>query len=598
MSIVGIDLGTSNSLVSVWKDAKAQLVPNALGSLLTPSVVSLDEDGTVLVGQTARERLIVKPERTATGFKRFMGTDRIFRLGDRAFLPEELSALVLRRLCEDAAVYLGEPVTEAVVSVPAYFNDRQRAATKRAGRLAGLKVERLVNEPSAAALACRMDQPEGDITSVVFDFGGGTLDVSVVECFENVISVIAVSGDNHLGGNDFDMVIAQRFCADNNLLFERLAPQVQGELLHQAELCKHQLSEQETGTMNVPGGEASGQLTLNRQQLVDLAAPLFQRMATPLRRALSDSRTALKDVDSVILVGGSCHMPVVKEFLRQLLERDVDQPLPPDTVVGTGAGIYAGIKERAEEIREVVLTDLCPFTLGTGVSNNSGGPLLFSPIIERNSVLPISRTQTYYTVSDMQTAICVEAYQGEERYCKDNLFLGDLRVPVSPRPSGEESVDVRFTYDINGILEVETTVASSGKTWKKVFLGKGSDMTQEDAQKRLEALAMLKIHPREHEENRVLLARAERLYAETVGELREQVGSMYDRFESALATQEEHQIYHARKVFSRFLDLAEDAQRSFVLLPADLRRLEDSENEWNEDGEKPKKTDVPTTRLQ
>ena len=598
MSIVGIDLGTSNSLVSVWKNATAQLIPNALGSVLTPSVVSLDDDGTVLVGQSAKDRLIAEPERTATGFKRFMGTDRIFRLGDKAFLPEELSALVLRRLCEDAAAFLGEPATEAVVSVPAYFNDRQRAATKRAGRLAGLKVDRLVNEPSAAALACRMYQPEGDSTNVVFDFGGGTLDVSVVECFENVISVIAVSGDNHLGGNDFDMAIAGRFCADNNLFFERLAPQIQGELLHQAELCKRQLSEQDEGVMNVAGGEAKGRLTLNRQQLVDLCAPLFQRMATPLRRALSDCRTSLNDVNSVILVGGSCNMPVVQEFLRQLLERDVVQPLPPDTVVGTGAGIYAGIKERAEEIREVVLTDLCPFTLGTGVSNDAGGPLLFSPIIERNSVLPISRTQTYYTVSDMQTAICVEAYQGEERYCRDNLLLGDLRVPVPPRPAGEESVDVRFTYDINGILEVETTLNSSGRTWKKVFMGKGVDMTQEEAQERLNALASLKIHPREHEENRALLARAERLYAETVGELRERVGRMYDRFQTTLASQEERKIYHARLAFSRFLDLTEDALRPFEVLPAEMHRLDESEGDWDESGNGSEKPDDPASRQQ
>ena len=573
MALLGIDLGTSNSLAALWKEGQAQLVPNALGELLTPSAVSLDDDGSVLVGQAAKERLVSAPEQSVTGFKRFMGTDKSWTLAGRRFLPEELSALVLRKLREDAEAWLGESISEAVVSVPAYFNDSQRAATKRAGLLAGLKVERLINEPSAAALACRMHDPEGDNTAVVFDFGGGTLDVSVVESFENVISITAVCGDNRLGGSDFDHEIALRFCEKNQLFFEQLTPQERAALLRQAELCKRQLSSQKEVLLQVPN--LDGSLSLNNQQLIDLCSPLFQRMATPLRRALADSRTPLEAVDSFILAGGSCKMPVVQGFLRHLLQRELDQPLSPDTVVALGAGVYSGIKERNPAIRDLVLTDLCPFTLGTGItSGEANGPLRLSPIIERNSVLPTSKTQNYYTISDMQSRLIVDVYQGEERLCKDNLKLGELEVPVPARPAGEEGVAVRFTYDLNGILEVETTVLSSGETWCKVFLGQGSDMSQEEAQKRLQELAALKIHPREREENRTLLAWAERLYAETLGPERERIAAMYDRFQTVLASQEDWRIHRARPDFALFLEQMESRLQGFGIFPSDPQNEE------------------------
>ena len=244
MAIIGIDLGTTNSLVSVWKDGKSVLIPNSLGGFLTPSVVSVDEDGSILVGNVAKERLISHPERSAASFKRLMGTSRKQNLGGQQFSPEELSSFVLRRLKEDAQAYLGEPVTEAVISVPAYFNDNQRFATKAAARLAGLHAERLINEPSAAALASRLNNTEKDQSFLVFDFGGGTLDVSVVDCFDNVIEISAVAGDNHLGGNDFDQAIARYFCQENGIAFDLLPSVRQAALLKQAELCKQALTEQ------------------------------------------------------------------------------------------------------------------------------------------------------------------------------------------------------------------------------------------------------------------------------------------------------------------------------------------------------------------
>ena len=518
MAIIGIDLGTSNSLVCVWTDAGPVLIPNGLGDILTPSVVSVDADDSLLVGQAARERLIAAPENSASEFKRFMGTDKQYSLGNRRFNSEELSSFVLRKLKEDAETWLathrpGETVTEAVVSVPAYFNDNQRAATKRAGRLAGLTVKRLLNEPSAAALACRLYDQLTDYTALVFDFGGGTLDVSIVDCFDNMVSVLAVAGDNRMGGIDFDLGIALEFCKVNHIFFERLSPFGKASLLAQAEAAKKRLGVSDVTTLVVDQEEMRGSLELSNQRLVDICEPLFTRMALPVRRALADSKKRLPSIQRVIMVGGSCKMPVVQEYLRGLLGRELDSPFAPDTVVGMGAGVYAGVRERHGQVRDIVMTDLCPFTLGTSIIGKGKSDLKrMSPIIERNSALPCSRVKTYYTAAEGQKEILVDVYQGEERYCRDNLLLGSISVPVPPAPKGKEAVDTRFTYDINGILEVEVTVSSTGEMRREIFIGKGNTLTEEEIQARLADLEALKINPHNMDEIKTLLARGERLY--------------------------------------------------------------------------------------
>ena len=558
MAIIGIDLGTTNSLVSVWQNGRSVLIPNPLGEYLTPSAVSLEEDGTVLVGKAARERLISHPEQSVASFKRAMGTDQRFRLGSREFTPEELSSLVLRRLREDAEQFLGEPVAEAVVSVPAYFTDRQRAATKRAGELAGLRVERLINEPSAAALACRMAQGEEDRSCLVFDFGGGTLDVSVVDSFENIVSILAVSGDNRLGGNDFDRCIAGYFCAENGLSFQSLSPVQQALLLKQAELAKIALASQETVMLVLTGEGASGSLALSRQKFIEISASLFQRMTRPVRRALADSGLTPEGLNDIVLVGGSCKMPAASRWITKFLGK---KPVPlgsPDTVVALGAGIYAAMKERRAELKEMVLTDICPFTLGTGVLNpgDPNRPLL-APIIERNSILPTSKSQRFYTIRDGQTKICVDIYQGEGLHCDENLRLGEVNIPIPPAPKGQENVDVRFTYDINGILEVEVCNQSSGRSERAVIVGKESGFSSEEAARRLQELSSLKINPRTQEENRLALARGERLYQETLGEARQKVAQAVGWFEQVLARQEPLHIAKSRKRFLELLDLLE-----------------------------------------
>lgn len=555
MAIIGIDLGTTNSLAAVWRNGVCELIPNAAGEYLTPSVVSVDEDGSILVGQAARERLISHPERTAARFKRHMGTDKTFRLGGRAFTPEELSALVLRRLREDAEYYLGEAVTEAVVSVPAYFAEAQRAATKRAGALAGLKVERLVNEPSAAAVSGSMGREEADQVCLVFDLGGGTLDVSLVERFENVVSVTAVSGDNQLGGADFDQAIARAFCTETGLSFDHLPPGRQELLIRQAEACKIALTTQEPVVMAVDDGVISASLPLTNEWLIRRCSALFRRMSAPIQQVFRDAGLSPGELDELVMVGGSSHMPSVRRYIARSLGREPAEASRPDTAIALGAGVCAAMKARVPGLRELVLTDVCPFTLGVACHNQAEPARhLMSPVIERNSVLPTSKEQVYCTAHDRQTRVEVQVYQGEQPYCADNTLLGKLSIPVPAAPRGQQTVRIRFTYDINGLLEVEA--ANESGQMARLLL-QGREMTSQEVERRLRELSALKLHPREQEVPRALLARAERLYAMTVGGLREQVSQLLAWYQGELAAQEQLRVNKASRTMERFLDQAE-----------------------------------------
>ena len=555
MAILGIDLGTTNSLAAVWRNGHSELIPNAAGGYLTPSVVSVDEDGSILVGQAARERLISHPQQTAARFKRYMGTQKVFQLGEQSFRPEELSALVLRRLREDAECYLGEPVTEAVISVPAYFAEAQRAATKRAGALAGLRVERLVNEPSAAAVSAHIAEGDADKVCLVFDLGGGTLDVSLVERFDNVVSVTAVSGDNRLGGSDFDRAIAQGFCEESGIPFDQLEPSRQELLIRQAEACKIALTTQPLAVMSVDDGVIHASLPLTNEWMIRKCSRLFRRMAVPVRTVLRDAGMDLSELDELVMVGGSSHMPSVRQYIAQLLGRQPAADSRPDTAIALGAGICAGMKARSADLKEMVLTDVCPFTLGVAVYNEAETERdLMSPLIERNSVLPTSKEGVYYTVHDGQTKVELKVYQGENPYCEDNPLLGKLSVSVPAAPRGQQSVRVRFTYDINGLLEVEAT-NRNGQMFRLVI--QNQEMTQQEVERRLQELSALKLHPRDQENPRGLLARAQRMFAMTVGDLRQRVAQFLAWYQNELASQEAIRVAKASRRMAQFLDEVE-----------------------------------------
>lgn len=474
MAIVGIDLGTTNSLVAAHIDGESKLIPNAFGELLTPSVVSIMDNGDVVVGKLARERLVTAPDCSAARFKRLMGTGERIYLNGREFSPEELSSLVIRQLVADAERYLGECVTEAVVSVPAYFDVSQRAATKRAGALAGVKVERLVNEPSAAALAYRT---EGEDTSfVVFDFGGGTLDVSVVDCFDNVVSISAVSGDNQLGGSDFDRVIAEEAARHAGVAFDAIDSAKREVLMREAETAKRLLTDEGSARVQAPVLDASEPLQLTNETLFELSRSLFARVDKPLKQAIYDSDLPAGEIDRVILVGGSCHMPVVRQYLASVLAVPVSSPDNCDYAVAQGLGTYVGIKQRAEGVRDLVLTDICPYSLSTDVKNDNP-PFypLSSFIIRRNTILPTSNTRGYITSQPGQKEVEVGVFQGENIYAKDNKRLAELRMKIPVNRKKNTPFTVTFAYDINAILCVEIRLTDADIVRRFVYNGSGWD---------------------------------------------------------------------------------------------------------------------------
>lgn len=560
--IIGIDLGTTNSLVAVWRDGQAEIIPNALGHNLTPSVVGLDDQGAVLVGLAARERLITHPDLTTSVFKRYMGSDRSTRLGKQSFRPEELSALVLKSLKADAERYLGEAVDEAVITVPAYFSDAQRKATKIAGQLAGLKVERLVNEPTAAALAYGLHQSEPESRFLVFDLGGGTFDISILELFDGVMEVRASAGDNFLGGEDFSEALIDGFVdvvgKHHGLTDVRALPTVYQALRKQAEQAKRALSNGTTTTMELQHEGQTLVWSMTDADFLQRCEPLLKRLREPIEKALRDSRLKAIDLDQIVLAGGATRKPIIRKLVAKLFGRMPAMNLNPDEVVARGAAVMAGLKARDVALNEIVMTDVCPYSQGIEVSEQIAPgryqPGFYLPIIERNSVVPISREQVVNTIADHQKALHVSVYQGESRLVKDNIFLGEITIDVPPRPAGQISVAVRFTYDVNGLLEAEMTVEETGEKHRLIIEENPGVLTPEQIEEKLAALAKLKIHPRELLPNATLMARADRLYQQTLGEQRHWIAQETARFQALLETQDEAAISAARNAFRAVLD--------------------------------------------
>lgn len=561
MAIIGIDLGTTNSLACTCRGGKTVLIPNPFGEFLTPSVVSVEKDGSISVGAVAKERLVSHPDESAASFKRFMGTNRTFILGGKCFTPQELSSFVLRQLKEDAEHFLGEEVTEAVISVPAYFNDNQRYATKQAGKLAGIKVERLVNEPSAAALAASRISGEEEGSYLVFDFGGGTLDVSVVDYFDNVIEIIAVNGDNRLGGDDFDELIARKFCEVHGMVFEELDMQERASLLRLSEECKRKLTVQREAEL-VYGPEEK-KMELSSVILAKMAQKIFDRIGQVISGALSDSGRTIEEIDEVVLVGGSAKMPVIAFFLQACLGKKPCVIGSPDEVVAAGAGIYAGIKERKEELKDLILTDICPFTLGTEVINYSdrSNPVM-SPVIERNSILPTSRTNYYTTSYDNQTHIEVGIYQGESYYCRENIELGRIEMDIPPAPKGKTHIALNFTYDINGILEVEVADLNHNKKLWRVFTSGDVRVSEEELDRRMQEMQEYKLMPPGGIRTKLALARGERLFRQFMGRRREAVAAILQQFQNALAeSRNDQEIIRLVKEVEAAFDKLEGIER-------------------------------------
>lgn len=561
--IIGIDLGTTNSLAAYFTGDSPRIIPNRLGKNLTPSVVSMDENEQIYVGDSAVERSLLHPESAASVFKRDMGSQRKFSLLHKTFTAEELSSFVLRALKEDAEHYLGEEVTEAVISVPAYFNDVRRRATKKAGELAGLKVERIISEPTAAAIAYGLYQNREHSRFLVFDLGGGTFDVSILEHFDSILEVRAVAGDNFLGGEDFTAVLEnmffQKFTQFNRLSMNE---KVLRHIHKQAELCKLGFSNSRSSSMQCKMDDELFTMETDLGKYEAACAELLERIRQPIKRSLSDAHIRLADIDKVVLVGGATKSPVIRRFVSRLFRALPDTNINPDEAIALGTAVQGAMKERKEAIREVILTDVCPFTLGTEVTrqweNDCYENGVFCPIIERNTVIPTSRTERLYTIHDNQTKIRVNVLQGESRFASNNLSLGELLIDVPAAKAGEEAIDVTYTYDINSILEVEVKSISTQKVIKEVFKGRDVDMTEEEIKERLATLSYLKIHPRDREENKYLLLRGERIYEESLGDRRSALESALHKYETALNSYDPALIEDAKTKFKAFLEDLED----------------------------------------
>lgn len=572
--IVGIDLGTTNSLVAIWEGSGPRLIPNSLGEFLTPSCVSLDEDGTVLVGKAARERLQTHPELTAAVFKRYMGSDKKIRLGKREFRAEELSALILRSLKEDAEAALGHPITEAIITVPAYFSDAQRKATRAAGQLAGLRVDRLLNEPTAAALAYGIHMREADTRFLVFDLGGGTFDVSVLDLFEGVMEVRASAGDNVLGGEDFVLCLIDHFFESNKIPRNlKTDPLFMQRLIAQVETAKRALSETSTASIRIAHDKTEYAMDVDEPLLERVCSVLLSRLRAPAERALRDANLRIVELDKVVLAGGATRMPVVRRLVARMFGRFPSCDINPDEVVALGAAVQAGLKMRDAALDEVVMTDVSPYSLGISVSMElpdgtfSSGH--FDPIIERNTPVPVSRVKRYFPVKNFQKKLELNVYQGEARLAKDNIHLGSLNIRLPQSVRDDCGIDVRFTYDINGLLQVEAAVLKTQETHTLVIEGNPGMLSEEEIAERFVKLSELKIHPRDRIDHRTLLARAERLYQQLRGQEREWLGAQILAFEQTLESQDKRRIEPKREQFEKLLNEAE--HHSFTVPITDLQ---------------------------
>lgn len=533
MTILGVDLGTTNSLAVVYKEGKPVLIPNAYGEYVTPSAVSI-LDGKIVVGKLAKERLITHPECSASLFKRNMGTDVTYTLDKKEYDSATLSSFILKQLIEDAQNYLHESIDEVVISVPAYFNARQRQDTKRIGELLGIKVERLINEPSAAAIACHMDDEYE--TFVMFDFGGGTLDVSVVDCFENVISINAISGNNHLGGTDFDRAMAEYFCFKNGLNYNILDLSFQQSILRACEKAKIKLSTQSVAEVSLVHLNKNYNCIFDENVLFNTTHSLLESCKNVIGKAVKDSGFSASELDSLILVGGSSKMPVLQHYLSDALNIPVLKKENMDSLVALGLGKYIGIKQRDENIKDVVVTDICPFSLSTSTYNEQNPGLELSTVlIPKNSVLPTSKKMTLRTVHKGQTKVNISVFQGQAMYAKENLFLGQAFIHVPRNMHDYESFDLIYSYDINSMLYVEAIVHSTQEHY--IFrVSKGDVLEKVDASVRLDSIKEVSLALYQNNEVDALLARIERIYQEVDEETQDYLMRLHSEFTKDMET--------------------------------------------------------------
>ena len=564
--MIGIDLGTTNSLATYIDDnGEIQFIKNEYGNILIPSVVGIDENDDIIVGELAKERRMVNAEETASNFKRRMGTDAKIKVKNRTFDAQMLSSFVLKHLKENAEKQLNEKINRAIISVPAYFNDKQRRDTKMAAELAGLAVERLINEPTAAALSLGSNILNQNLKFIVLDLGGGTFDVTLLETFENIMDVISISGDTMLGGEDFTAKICEIFLKNIKLAITDLSRDERTKLYTKADRAKKLISLKDVEIeLEIKGKNYKSEIT--QKDFREAVKPLLVKMKAAIDKALQDGNTDAREIEKVVLVGGAVKLGIIEEFTEKYFHKMRGEKIyfnsenfiennklvsivaNPDTVVAYGVGIAVGMKERNKMFKERILTDVCPFTLGTELVGNR-----FAPIIPRNTTVPTSKSEYFYTIDDYQDKVNVGIYQGESLNIDDNLFLGNFLIDVPRNIAGKEAINVRFTYDINGILEVEATVVSTGLKKSKLIVN--GDLSEEEKNEKIKMLEEIKIQSENKNKDKLLLERANRIYAEIVNtEIRNHISGYLKNYQMVVATGDRIRIQKAKESFSQFLD--------------------------------------------
>ena len=551
--MIGIDLGTTNSLVAVFENGHPRILANELGEELTPSVVAAAEDGRLLVGRAAKDRMVIDPSAGMACFKRDMGTPTKYRFGGKDWNPITCSAMILSEMKRIASLHLGTDVTKAVITVPAYFHDQQRQATIEAAKIAGLQVERIINEPTAAALAYGYRNPEQETQVLVFDLGGGTFDVTLLEIFDGVVEVKSTAGESRLGGEDYTDALCEWLEKKHGWVPD-LAQR--GSWRQRVEVAKRLLAVHEVASVALDGRLVE----VTREDFRDATAAITARLRPVVSRCLRDAGISVTDLDDVLMVGGASRMNVVKDFVQDQLKRITTMKLDPDRVIALGAAVQAGLCANDAAVGDIVLTDVSPHTLGVEMAkegaNGRPEPGYFAPIIDRNTTVPASRSRVFNTMHPQQDHVEIEVFQGEARMTKDNQRIGQLSVhglrhmPGQKRP-GE--VDVRFSYDMNGILEVEITVLSSGQKKRLVIEQRPGSLSKREIEEAIARMQPLKLHPRDLLPNRARLERANRVFAELVGPAREHLNAVTDRFEAALEAQDPQAIKEAGAVLDSFL---------------------------------------------
>ena len=485
--IIGIDLGTTNSCVSVMEGGEAIIIPNVEGNRTTPSVVAFTKDGERLVGETAKRQAITNPDRTISSIKREMGSNYKIDIDGKDYTPQDISAMILQKLKADAESYLGETVSEAVITVPAYFTDAQRQATKDAGKIAGLEVKRIINEPTAAALAYGMDKEHGQHKIMVYDLGGGTFDVSILEVGDGVFEVLATRGNNKLGGDDFDQriinYIADNFKKENGVDLTQDKMSLQ-RLKEAAEKAKKELSTTMTTNINLPfiSATAAGPLHLNmdltRAKFNELTHDLVDKTTEPVKSAIKDAGISASEIDKVLLVGGSTRIPAVQEAVKQIIGKDPQKDINPDECVAIGASIQGGVL--TGEVKDLLLLDVTPLSLGL---ETLGG--VTTRLIERNTTIPTKKSQIFTTAADSQTSVDIHVLQGEREMAADNTTLGRFQLEgIAPAPRGIPQIEVTFDIDANGIVNVSAKDLGTGKE-QKITITASSNLSKDDIDKKV-----------------------------------------------------------------------------------------------------------------